>query len=341
MVLNTASVGPHETFPITVPTNVTISGATPGSPTTVDLPANKTAFALASASSGLSNLLIDGAKQTGTTGVTVNTGSAASTSISGVTIQNMTGDGIDVVNSGVVTLGPGTVSENNGTDKIQSAGIQISGGQAIITVDNGSPAKFSGNSGPGIFVSAGGSVTIGTDQASLSPAAISESNIEAGLFILQTPGATVPQNTVYNLQALNSVTGNGIIIFGGSTLELRKSQMGGNLESGILVETYTNGAAKSDDVSKIDLGTSSSAGGNTFQYADGGTFKPNGGAGICLDLSSNAGQTLSAQGDIFGTDDCATTASALTMSISCSGGVDIAILRSGSTDAINASLCTQ
>jgi len=99
-----------------------------------------------------------------------------------------------------------------------------------------------------------------------------------------------PLNVVTGLRAQNSSNGNGIHVSRGSALQLRNSQTQGNKDAGVLVQTYVNGTTKSDDMSKIDLGTSVSAGGNTFQYATGNG--PNGGAGICLELTATAAQTL-------------------------------------------------
>jgi hypothetical protein len=55
-------------------------------------------------------------------------------------------------------------------------------------------------------------------------------------------------------------------------------------------------------------------------------MNPNGGAGICLSLKTNSGATLSAQGNSFETNDCATTAAALTINkVDCSGFVDLGL----------------
>jgi hypothetical protein len=145
------------------------------------------------------------------------------------------------------------------------------------------------------------------------------------------------------LQATNSKTTHGVHIFGGSTLKLRDSITGGNHLDGVFVTTF-NGATKNDDVSHIDLGdlasATTTAGGNTLQYATGGAFNPNLGVGVCLNLTANAGQTLAAIGNTFEAANCATTAAALKVSNNCTGGGDVGVTGKNTTNKIAVNTCT-
>ncbi len=341
-VKNTAAVGASESFPIVVPANVTITG-TGGTPT-VNVPANKTGFRLTGANSGLANLLLDAANTVGTTGIVVDTGTAATTTLAGVTVENMAGDGIEVINAGVLTIGAGTASNTNGTKANPATGLYIAGtAKVTIQVDSGTAATFNGNTSHGIHVSGLGSISIGVDQGSINPAAIADGNTIANLYIEQTPGgvAAPPANLVSNFQANGSLTTHGIHIFGGSALTLRTSTALGNKEDGVYVTNYNVDGTKSSDVTHIDLGTVASFGHNVLQAATGATPAPNTGAGVCLDLPVAAAQTLNAAGDTFELANCATaTPGAIKRSNTCTGGTDIAITGAATTNAITTLNCT-
>jgi hypothetical protein len=344
LVKNTGTVGAGETFPITVPANVTITGAS-GAVPTVDVPANKTGFTLSGASSGLAYLTIDGTALAGTTGVVATTGSAATTTLANVTVQHMANDGIDVINAGVLTIGPGTNSQSNGTAAAPASGLVVNGtGAAHIVVDTGAAATFNNNTAHGIQVAGAGSISIGTDQGSLSPAAIASGNTIANLYIQQTPsagGGAAPENNVFNFEASGSVTTHGIHIFGGSSLTLRKSQVFGNKLDGVFVTTGGGAITPNNDVSHIDLGTSANFGHNVLQAATGATPAPNLGAGICLNLSALAGQTLNAAGNTFELADCSTAnPGAIKRANTCTGGTDIAITGLATTNNITTLNCT-
>jgi hypothetical protein len=335
-VLNTATVvSPPEVFPIVVQKNVVIEGATAGTPSTIDIPTNTTGFTLSAAASGLNNLIIDGGSTAGSTGIVATTGSTATTTITNVEVTGMGLDGIDVNDHGVLSILSGVVSHHNGANSTHSGLVVQNNGVATITVNTGATmSSFDTNSQFGIYVLGAGQITIG---GTLQPAVSASGNHDAGLCIVQTPGTAVPTNNVSNLQANGSVAGNGIHIYGGSSLTLRGSETQGNDDSGILVETYVNGTTTSDDVSKIDLGTAASAGGNTFQFATGAM--PNPGAGICFDLTATAGQTLKAAGNIFEAANCATAADTLSKGTTCAGGVDYAITGTGTTNKIILTKC--
>jgi hypothetical protein len=337
-ILNSGPVGAKETFPITVPVNVTIRGAVAGTPATVNVAANSLGFWLASASSGLDNLIIDGAMAAGTTGVAAHTGSAATTTLTNVEVRNMALDGIQAVGGAVLSIGTGVSSHNNGLAGTQQRGLVVTNtAKVTITTNTGDTlASFNNNTGHGILVNGAGSVTIG---GTLVPGAKANANGFAGLYIVQTPGNVAPPaNVVSNFEATNTTNGNGITIHGGSTLKLRNSQTKGNKWSGIWVTTYVNATTKSDDLSNIDLGTAIDAGGNTFQYAVGAG--PNGGSGVCLELTPTAGQTLNAAGNIFEAANCATTKVALAHTANaCGAGTDYGIIGAATTNKIDLTKC--
>jgi hypothetical protein len=289
-ILNTAVVGPLETFPIVVPVNVTIGGATAATPTTVDVPAATSGFQLGASPSGLDNLIIDGTK-VADYGIVVLGSTALTTSVTNVEIRNMLGVGVLVAANAVLSLGTNVAVHDNGAD-----GLDVRGSLTIKVNTGETAATFDKNGAHGINVGSAGSLTI---NGSLNPSVTASGNYDAGLLIQQTPGSKLPANLISNFQSLDSKHGNGISIYGGSSLKLRNSLTKGNKYNGIWVTTYTAGSTKNDDVSNIDLGTSGEAGGNTFQPATGS----NGESGICLQLTPTAKQKLEAQGNIFGSTD--------------------------------------
>ncbi len=346
-VLNDATVGAGETFPIVVTTNVTITGVTTvAGQTTVSLAARQTGFRLVAAAASVANLTIDGGHLAGTSGVVADTGSTLTTSLVGVTVQNMATDGIQVVNAGVLTIGAGTNSQSNGSAAATASGLRISGtGTATINVAAGGlPATFNGNTAHGIEVVAAGSVTVGSAAGSTYPTAITNGNSIANVFIQQTPvpGGSPAANAISFLESTGSLTTHGVHIFGGSSLVLRNSTVLANKVDGVFITTFGAGANRNEDVSHIDLGTASTFGHNVLQAAAGQTPGPNLGAGICLNLAVNAAQTLNAAGDTFQLADCSTAnPGAITRANACTGGTDIAITGgAGTTNQITTLNCT-
>lgn len=337
-ILNNTPAGANETFPITVPKNVTIEGATAGTPSTVQVAANSLGFWLDAANSSLNNLIVDGMMGAGTTGIAAHSGATATTTLTAVEVKNMALDGIQAVGSATLSIGSGVSSHDNGAAGSQQQGLLVTGSAKVtITANTGDTAPvFNNNTGHGILVNGTGSVTIG---GTLSPAARASANGYAGLYIIQTPGNAVPLNSVTNLLAQNSTNGNGITVHGGSALKLRSSTTKGNKNYGIWVTTYVNGTTKSDDLSQIDLGSAvGGAGGNTFQAAVGNN--PNGDSGICLQLTLTAGQTLNAQGNVFEAANCATTAATLMHTANaCAAGSDYGILGAVTTNKIDLTKC--
>jgi hypothetical protein len=328
MVLPTATVGTGETFPITPQANVTVQGATAGTPTIIDVPAKTVGFTLASAGCGLSNLTIDGTNLTGNSGIQVTKGTP---SITNVTVQKMGADGIDV-SGGTLSIGSGASSNHN-----SGTGIYITAGKVIISVPAGDTGATFNNNNYGIVIKGTGSFTCGAATGQANPAATASSNNNAGLFIEQTPALpsstyVPPANVLSNFLAGDNGA-NGIHIYGGSSLKLRDSVTQGNADNGIWISAYSAsagdaGSVTSNDLSNIDLGQTTDPGGNTFQF--GAASSPNAGAGICLDLPATANQQLNAAGNIFEGVNCGTATTTLKSNATCTGAVDYSIY--GTTD---------
>jgi hypothetical protein len=326
--LGTATNG--ETFPISVPHNVTISGS--GGRAQINVPATTAGFILNHTASGLSALTIDGQTQTASVGISVTTGADATTQISHLAVQNFGRDGVRVQGTGGLTIGAGTSSTGNGTAAQTADGLHIlDQGAAFINVTSGDAVHFNSNSAHGIMVTGSGSVTItGTPGTGGNGTVTANENQLAGVWIEQTPGGTAPNNAITGLVAWANV-GNGARFVGGSSVKLRSSLLLANQGSGVIVSTYTAAALRSNDVSKIDLGTAggtASPGGSTVQASLGSN--PNLGAGICLELDRLAGSTLNAAGNIFaGPTNCASSTATLTRNNTCSGAVDVSVRVAG------------
>jgi hypothetical protein len=333
--------GTGEKFPLIVPTNVTIVGYddTAKAPHSrkVLVPAATRGFTLAAASSGLSNLIIDGANGASTTAalrytsaiVAGGANSPTGISIDHVNVVNSGNEGIATAGTGTITIGPGVVVTNSGisTDvpATPASGLTI-GGTTKVTVTGGAGAdqsSFSKNTQHGITVGGRAGLTIavtpvvGTGDYSGSPVILSANSI-AGLVIAQNPiGATtagtdwtaMPTCSVSGVVSMNAPGGNGIRIEGGSKVKLRNSISFGNSGDGVRIETSgLNAASKADSISiaTIDLGggdgATPTAGANTLQFPYGNVGATyNKGAGICLAITAapQNGQTLKATGNIL------------------------------------------
>jgi hypothetical protein len=308
----------------------------------IAVPANTNGFLLHHPASGLSNLTVDGTNHTASYGVYVSAGSDVSTTLASLDVQNMARDGIRVAGTGVLTVSGGVHATLNGTSGNPADGLHVGDqAHAKIVVLSGDAVHFDHNTAHGIYVVAAGSIELSGAPGSGGAGTITTSfNTAAGLWIEQTPGASVPTNTVTGLVSWAN-TGNGLRIVGGSAATLRQSYILANGSNGILISTYVNGGARNNDTSKIDLGstTGPSYGGNTVQAALGGN--PNSAAGICLSLDRMAGSTLNAAGNIFsGPTDCSSSTATLTKNGSCSGAVDYSVRTTGTTtNAIVVSQC--
>ena len=344
-VLPTGTVGAAETFPLTPGANISIEGATTGTPTVVDVPTTTVGFTLAKTKVALSNLTITGTSLAGNAGVSVTAGTA---SLATVIVEDMGTYGIGV-SGGTLAIGTAVQSNHNKGD-----GLKVTAGKATISIPTGDKAASFNNNDYGIVILGTGSITIGAATGQAAEVAHASANTNAGLFIEQTPttGTTAPPaNVVYSFVA-NSNGGNGIRVFGGSTLTLVGSSTQGNAENGIFISAYSAsagdaGTVTSSDLSQINLGTTTAPGKNTFQYGE--VNSPNKGAGICLDLAPMANQQLNAAGNIFEGANCATATTALKSNTTCTGAVDYSIYipaavgdagaDAGTTDSILVATC--
>jgi hypothetical protein len=346
-VIGPATVSAGESFPITLPAKVTVTTSTGA--VTVNVPAGRIGFMLNAPNSGLEGgtgaaLTISGQAETADYGIVATTGSAASTAISSLTVTSFLDDGILVENAGVLAIGAGVVSTLNGTAAARRAGLHVTEtGSAVIDVPSGStPTQFDANTNHGIFVDTDGSITLTgvvTSVTAGTGTVTTNGNFAAGIWVQQRPG-TPSANVITGLISFGNTNGNGLRFFGGSNVRVRDSAALGNADNGALVSVNL-GVAGGDDISKIDLGTAADAGagygGNTFQEALGAAGH-NTADGICLDVRANTG-TLHAEGNMFGSADCATTATALTVEQgACGNGSDLGIVGAGND--IDVSLCT-
>ena len=324
-----------ETFPISVPANVSIGGS--GGVATVLVPKGATGFTMAHATSGLHDLLVDGQSHQANIGVSVTTGSALTTTVTDVTVQNMLGDGIAVGGSGRLSIGGGTSSTGNGVpgDGVTetSEGLQV-GGTARVAIDvtSGAPVHFDGNAASGIYVYLGGSITLnGTAGTSGSGTITTSKNGHSGIWIAQDPSLVqvlAPANAVTGLVAWANAH-DGIHVAAGSILTLRNSYLLANQDNGVLVVTNASGTTRVNAVGAINLGTAGatpSFGGNTVQASAGSN--PNLGSGICVNLDA-VGATLNAAGNLFaGPTDCRTSNATLKSNHTCSNAVDYSVTTS-------------
>jgi len=337
LVLDSGPVSAGETFPIIVPTNVTImtaSGQT--GPAVIAPAANKVGFVLNAPLSGLSNLTIDGAANNALSGIAIYGGSALGTTVvQSVTVTGTVGPGVGVgtlngqTTAGMATIGPGVVVTKSGTTANPEPGILVTSGNVIITgsaaVGAAGHTSINNNTQHGITVTGTGFVTItgnSTAATAVGQAYVDgNNNVVAGLFVAQTPAlvTALQTNVVTGLEVTGTSAGNGIRIAGGSYVKLRNSFVLGNAQSGLVIPPGPGG---NTILANIDVGTALSPGRNTLQGPLSNLTNPV--AGVCLAIVK-AGQTLSAAGNIFGVNkDCVTNVGAvLTSGGACQNGVDI------------------
>jgi hypothetical protein len=360
-----APLGPNEAFPIIVPTNVTITSEDTVTPASVLVPAGKEGFVLASASSGISYLTIDGQANAALGGVLAQTGSSATTTtLAHVTVKGFGGPGIVIRNAagkatgGGLAIGPAVSSTGNGTGGAPASGLHVQeNGVAVLTGAAAAETHFDGNTEAGIRVDDAGQITltgvVGA-AAPLSGTVTANANGIAGVLVQQTPGA-VPLNTVTGLTAWNTKSGPGVRVLAGSAFKLRASSALANATDGVHVKSFVSGITVTNDTTKIDLGASAAGDpGKNILQAIGGQ-SPNNGVGICLEIQPNVGQILNAYGNTLVTAaagatqpasiDCSTTAGQIkknTGNGACSGGVAIGVIGNAvNTDQIVTLVCTQ
>ena len=314
-----------ETFPITVPQNVSITGG--GTGVTVNVTAGSSGFVLNSAGSGVAALTLDGLSHTAVNGVQAGSGSVST--LTGVTVQNFFAEGILVNGSASLAITGGTQSMKNGTSAVPSSGLHVTG-TAIATIsggNNGAPTAFSQNTLYGIQIDGSGSIGL-TGAAGVAGVGtvVANTNASDNVFISQTVASSPPYpptSNVDGLVAYGSTAGNGLRIEGGSGLTLRNSYILGNALSGVRAETNSAGGGGANNFTRVDLGNAGTLpiqwGLNVVQ--DGGNGHPNQAVGICFAVTAGLALTLNAAGDIFSnTINCSTTASPLTKNNTCAAG---------------------
>ena len=163
---------------------------------------------------------------------------------------------------------------------------------------------------------------------------LTNGNYYAGVWIQQTAGTAAVELT--GLVSYANVAGQGVRVFGGSALKLRKSVLLSNAGNGVLVTTNVVGNVRVNDVSRIDLGTTADYGKNVLQSVLG--FNPNLGVGVCLALDAGTAR-LAAAGNSFAGLDCSQNApGAVTRNNGCGNHADIGITTLGND--INVANCT-
>ena len=296
-VIGPSTVQAGETFPLVVPVNVTITGITGA--VTVSVPTTATnGFRLRAGSAGLTNLIIDGTGNTSTAhGIQVETGSQASTTVTGVEVRNFSTEaGIRVQDTGVVTIGAGTSVHNCGSTGASRAGLHVTGSGIANIASTTGTISFHDNSFAGINVDNGASVTIsGTPGTGEAGTVVTYSNIGPGIIIAGVPnaGQYPTLSTVKGLVSYRN-TGDGARFLGGTNVKVRDSHFYGNL-IGVAVTTAGSGALPyNDDISHIDLGSNASSdpGGNVLQSPTTTAMLVNANAGLCFSVSANKSQTL-------------------------------------------------
>jgi hypothetical protein len=288
----------------------------------------------------------------GTEGIVVGTGSTDGTQVSNVSITKMAGDGIRVNGSGVIKILGGVVANENGVAKVGN-GLSVTGtGLAIIDPGTGAATTFNGNSAHGILVQQSGRIQLtGTPAGNSAGSVETNGNVLAGVWIQQTAGAiATATSTITGLVSFGNTAGNGLRIVEGSFVTVRGSIFLGNKGNGVNVSSTTTTGSPTSTLGQIDLGSTLTNGGNTFQAPLGSGN--NAGAGICLDVAPNQG-ALQAVGNTFQAETCTglTTATLAldtkgcgNSSAACPTGVcDLGFetLPQGTGNSFNVTTCTQ
>jgi hypothetical protein len=333
-VVGPSTVQAGETFPIVVPVNVTITGITGA--VTVSVPTTAAnGFRLKAGSSGLANLIIDGTGNTSTGhGIQAETGTQASTTVSGVEVRNFpTEAGFRVQDTAVVTIGPGTSVHNCGSAGASRPGLHVTGTGRAIIASSTDAISFHNNSFAGIGVDGAGSISIvGTPGVGEAGTVVTYSNIGPGVVVAGVPnGGVYPtQSTITGLVSYLN-TGTGATFLGGSNVQVRGTHFYQNLIGVTVNQAGSAALSYNDDVSHINLGAdpTNDPGNNIMQSPNTGTLG-NGNAGLCFQITANKSQTLAAAGNLWATAtgtaaiDCrAGSPGALSKTPTCAAGVDI------------------
>ncbi|HEX3854041.1 MAG TPA: hypothetical protein VHW01_23920, partial [Polyangiaceae bacterium] len=241
-----------EVFPIVVPSNVIITAKT--GLVTIVPPANSGAFSFIGAASGVDgtlgggSMLLEGKTHNAFIGVHAGTGTTDGTILRNVTIQNFQQEGVLVSNAGVLSIGQGVNVLSNGVGSPNLPGLHLTG-SAHVTInvpDGQATTSFNKNGQHGILVAGTASVNIQGAQTAGTGTIECRQNSVAGLAISQTPGASLPLNTVNGLVVVGTTNGNGIRIEGGSNVKVSSSWSLGNAGSGVLVATSLVGVTRNN-----------------------------------------------------------------------------------------------
>jgi hypothetical protein len=351
------SAATGETFPIVVPTNVTITTESGSGAVTITIPSGLAGFTMSSPASAIqgntgASLTITTAANGGTNGIVVAGtagGTGGPTTLANVTITGMLDDGI-LLNAGILTINPGVTSNNNGTATSAGHGLEVTGGEAIITGSSNAVTSFNGNTAHGILVEGSGYIAL-TGNTAAGGTVVTDGNALAGVWIQQTPGAAaLPTNTITGLVSIGSTAGHGMRIVAGSNVTVRSSLFLGNKGDGVIISAGA-GLGAVNSMAGIDLGNTTTNGDNTFQSLSG--ILGNSAAGLCIDVA-NGQAPLLAVGNQFQATNCATTAATLPLNpnscansaAACSSGVcDLGLTNPAgalpSNNTFNVSKCTQ
>ena len=343
-VLGTSTVSEGETFPLVVPANVTIDSV--GGAVTVALPASATtnAFTLASPTSGLRALTIDGSAAAGSTsGVLVDTGAATSTFVNAVEVKGFGGPGIEVEGSAAFTIDGGTSLHGNGaatSGTLKKAGLYVTGTASVTSnvAAGGAEVSFASNAGEGVLVDSNGSVSFtGVPGTGGAGTIVMHDNGTNGITIASTAGIGGSGSTLTGVVLWHN-TSEGAQISGGASVTVRSSIALDNGDNGILVVAGTT-VSIANPLANIDLGSAHN-GLNTVQD----TTNPNGAVGICNGVSGTVAvpAALNAQGNTFDGHDCSLSASSsITLSSNnCATGTGFDVGLKGTNASISTTYCT-
>jgi hypothetical protein len=350
-----STLGPGETFPIVVPTAVSIFST--GGMVRVQVPAGRAGFILRSANSLIAGpIVIDGQSAGATYGIVVGAGSSGTTFLDTVTVQGFIYDGIVVEDTGMLTIRAPIEATLNGLATGRHAGLRVRGsGRALLNAANAMAQAAFARNAIGVAVEGGGSISLsglpGSDPSLGSGTLTVGGNANDGLRI-EPGGANPPASSITGLVAFAN-QGNGMHFFAGTNVVVRGSVTSENGGDGVLVSSALG--AGPDAIGLIDLGTASGTPGNNDLQETG--VASNGAAGLCLAVRADAG-ALAAAGNTFtvpssldgggpwARTSCATGQGSLTFNVggcandpaACAGGVcDVGILSSG--NEVDVSTC--
>jgi hypothetical protein len=342
------ALDPSEALPLVVPANVAISTKT--GPIRVNLPAaTDTAFGgfrlvgdqAVIAPDPSAPLTIDGNMNASGIGIGVAPGLGKTAAVSYVTVQNTGGNGIDV-SSGTLNILQGVTVTNAGSSAKHHDGLAVSGGTVNVTVSAGqATTSFSNNTEHGIYVTGTGvlninGVPITTPGANGQGTVIANNNAFDGLEIFEGPGVAGP-SSITGLVAWGNAK-QGIQLFGGERVKVRRSVLLNNKLNALFL-TAADGAAASNDLTGINLGTAGDPGLNQFQASLGSNADL---AGLCVSMASLQGTlSLAAEGNTFsGPTDCTSSTNTIVRSTTCANNVDVGVVpASGTTVTIDLASC--